>query len=108
MSKGKGWYSINKFLADSRGVSISTKVPVCTGGCCIGGSSKLKVGLIGESSESKVSRRSVIKVEIFRIEPSSPNSRDVSDGLFQYVFLKQFGFEMIQAILVQKTWQCGR
>ena len=47
---------MNKFLAGSGGVSSSTRIP--TGVVdCVSGSNRLRVGLVGKSSESKVSRR---------------------------------------------------
>ena len=58
-------------LAGSGGVSMSIKMPTGVGGL---------VCSIGESSNSKVSRLSVIKVEIFNVKPPSPNKTDASNG----------------------------
>ena len=37
-------------------------------------------GSVGESDKSKVSRRLVMKGEMFSVEPPSPNKTDASDG----------------------------
>ena len=63
----------NNKLAGSGGVSTSTRVPVGTGVDCCGFRWKL-------ISDSKVSRQSVIKDEIFNLEPFSPNNIEASDG----------------------------
>ena len=65
-----GWPANNK-LAGSGGVSSSIKTPTGVGGF---------VGSTGELGKLKVSCLSVIKVEIFKIEPPSPNKTDASDG----------------------------
>ena len=51
---------------------MSIKMPTGVGGF---------IGSIGESGSSKVSRRSVIKVEMFKVEPPSPNKIEWSEGL---------------------------
>src|ERR1043165_3697896 len=61
-----GW-SANNTLAGSGGVSSSTKMPTGVGGFS---------GSAGESGNSKVSLRSVMKVEIFKVEPPSLNKTE--------------------------------
>ena len=73
-SKTDGGWSRNKILAGSGGVSSSTKMPTGVGGFA---------GSCSESGgSSKVSRRLVIKGEIFKVDPPSPNKTDASDGAF--------------------------
>ena len=58
-------------LAGSGNVSRSTKMPTGVGEF---------IGSSEESGNSKVSRRVVMKEEIFSVEPSSPNKTDTSVG----------------------------
>ena len=105
LSKTEFGWSINNRLAGSGGVSSSIRIPVGVAGFIIGftgvfscsndGSSKSKSVIsspdtsVGGSnwSRSKVSCRFVIKVEIFRFEPSSPNRSDASVGSVGLIFV---------------------
>src|ERR1043165_324440 len=71
-SNTEGGWSKNRILAGSGGVSRSIKIPTGVGGF---------TGSSGESGgNSKVSLRFVIKEEILRLEPPSPNRIECSDG----------------------------
>ena len=75
LSNGEGWYSVNKFLAGSEGVSISIKVHIGA------------VGVNEGSSKSKVSLWLVIKGVEIKAEPSSPNNKEASDGSVVSVYV---------------------
>ena len=73
LSKMEASLPANNKLAGSGGVLNSTKMPV---GTDVDGCGLKK----GSASDSKVSCRSVMKVEIFNLEPFLPNKIDASDG----------------------------